>query len=57
MNHGTLTEEQWRLFRAKMEEIAEGNTRSQVKLNPIAVAEAMLVLMDRMDELEKKLSA
>jgi hypothetical protein len=57
MNHAALTEEQWRLFRAKMEEIAEGNTRSRVKLNPVAVAEAMLVLMDRIDELEKKLSA
>jgi hypothetical protein len=57
MDHGALTEEQWRLFRAKMEEIAEGNTRSRVQLNPVAVAEAMLVLMDRIDELEKKLSA
>jgi hypothetical protein len=57
MDHAALTEEQWRLFRAKMEEIAEGNTRSRVQLNPVAVAEAMLVLMDRIDELEKKLSA
>jgi hypothetical protein len=50
-----LSDTQWQLFRNKMEEVAEGNTRSGVKLNPIEVAEALLILMDRIDELEKRL--
>jgi hypothetical protein len=50
-----LTDNQWQLLRAKMEEIAEGNTRFRVKLNPIEVAEYMLMLMDRIDELEKRI--
>jgi hypothetical protein len=50
-----LTDDQWRLLRARMEEIAEGNTRFQLKLNPIEVAEYMLMLMDRVDELEKRI--
>jgi DnaJ-domain-containing protein 1 len=52
-----LTEAQWRLLRQRMEEIAEGNTRYRVQLNPIEVAEYMLMLMDRIDDLERKLSA
>jgi hypothetical protein len=52
-----LTEEQWRLLRDRMEDIAEGNTRSRVKLDPVEVAEYVLMLMDRIDDLEKKLSA
>jgi DnaJ-domain-containing protein 1 len=52
-----LTEAQWRLLRQRMEEIAEGNTRSRLQLNPVEVAEYMLMLMDRIDDLERKLSA
>jgi hypothetical protein len=52
-----LTEAQWRLLRQMMEEIAEGNTRHRVQLNPVEVAEYMLMLMDRIDELERRLSA
>ncbi len=52
-----LTEAEWRLLRQRMEEIAEGNTRSRVQLNPVEVAEYMLMLMDRIDDLERKLSA
>jgi hypothetical protein len=50
-----LSDAQWQIFREQMEQIAEQNTRSQVQLNPVAIAEAMLVLMDRIDELEKRL--
>lgn len=52
-----LTEPQWRLLRQKMEEIAEGNTRYRLQLNPVEVAEYMLMLMDRIEDLEKRLSA
>jgi DnaJ-domain-containing protein 1 len=52
-----LTEAEWRLLRQRMEEIAEGNARSRVQLNPVEVAEYMLMLMDRIDDLERKLSA
>ncbi|HEV7365114.1 MAG TPA: hypothetical protein VGN76_04660 [Gemmatimonadales bacterium] len=51
-----LSDSQWQIFREQMELIAEQNTRSQVQLNPVAVAEAMLVLMDRIDELEKRIA-
>jgi hypothetical protein len=50
-----LTEAQWLLFRAKMEEIAERNERSHAKVNPVEMAEMMLLLMDRIDHLEKRL--
>jgi hypothetical protein len=51
-----LSDAQWQIFREQMERIAEQNTRSQVQLNPVAVAEAVLLLMDRIDELEKRIA-
>jgi hypothetical protein len=56
MNPGNLTDAQWKIFRNRMEQIAEGSTRVREKLNPVAMAEMMLILMDRIDELEKRLS-
>jgi DnaJ-domain-containing protein 1 len=50
-----LNDDQWELLRARMEEIAEGNTRFRLQLNPIEVAEYMLMLMDRIDDLEKRI--
>jgi hypothetical protein len=52
-----LTDVQWQLYRAKMEQVAEGNEHARIKLNPVEMAEMMLILMDRIDDLEKKLSA
>jgi hypothetical protein len=54
-----VTEDQWRIFRAKMEEIAEGNARMPdgVQVNPMHLAEMVLFLMDKIDHLEKRLSA
>jgi hypothetical protein len=43
------------MLRARMEEIAEGNTRSQVKLNPVELAGYVLLLLDRIDDLEKRI--
>jgi hypothetical protein len=51
-----LTDEQWTLFRAQMEAVAEGNERSRWTMNPVEVAEMMLLLMDRIDELEKRIA-
>jgi hypothetical protein len=50
-----LTDAQWAMLRARMEEIAEGNTRSQVKLNPVELAGYVLLLLDRIDDLEKRI--
>jgi hypothetical protein len=50
-----LTDAQWQLFRSQMEAVAEGNERSQLKLNPVELAEMVLLLMDRIDNLEKRL--
>jgi hypothetical protein len=55
--HKPLTEQQWILFRAQMEAVAEGNERSpRWSMNPVEVAEMMLLLMDRIDELEKRIA-
>jgi hypothetical protein len=52
-----LTDQQWVLFRAQMEAVAEGNERSpRWTMNPVEVAEIMLLLMDRIDELEKRIA-
>jgi hypothetical protein len=50
-----LTDAQWAMLRARMEEIAEGNTRSRVKLNPVELAGYVLLLLDRIDDLEKRI--
>jgi Spy/CpxP family protein refolding chaperone len=50
-----LTDAQWQQFRSQMEAAAEGNERSQFKLNPVELAEMVLLLMDRIDHLEKRL--
>jgi hypothetical protein len=57
MPHLPLTDAQWQLYRAKMEQIAAANEHARAKLNPVEMAEMMLILMDRIDDLEKKLSA
>jgi hypothetical protein len=51
-----LTEQQWRLLRQRMEMIAEGNVTSQVRLNPAELAGFVLLLMDRIDDLEKRMA-
>jgi hypothetical protein len=39
-----------------MEVIAEGNLTSQVRLNPAELAGFVLLLMDRIDDLEKRIA-
>jgi hypothetical protein len=39
-----------------MEAIAEGNVTSQIRLNPAELAGFVLVLMDRIDDLEKRIA-
>jgi hypothetical protein len=52
-----LTDQQWILFRAQMEAVAEGNERlPRWTMNPVEVAEMMLLLMDRIDDLEKRIA-
>lgn len=51
-----LTEQQWRLLRQRMEALAEGNVTAQVRLNPVELAGFVLLLMDRIDDLEKRLA-
>ena len=51
-----LTEQQWRLLRHRMEVIAEGNVTAQVRLNPAELAGLVLLLMDRIDDLEKRMA-
>jgi hypothetical protein len=53
-----VTDEQWRLLRNRMEMIAEGNERSpRWAINPVEMAELMLFLMDRIDQLQQKIDA
>ena len=51
-----LTEQQWRLLRQRMEAIAEGNVTAQVRVNPAELAGFVLLLMDRIDDLEKRMA-
>jgi hypothetical protein len=51
-----LTEQQWRLLRQRMEAIAEGNVTAQVRLNPVELAGFVLLLMDRIDDLGKRIA-
>jgi hypothetical protein len=51
-----LTEQQWRVLRQQMEQIAEGNVTAPVKLNPVELAGFVLLLMDRIDDLEKRIA-
>jgi hypothetical protein len=55
-NRIPLTEQQWRILRQRMELIAEGNLTGQVQLNPTELAGFVLLLMDRIDDLEKRMA-
>jgi hypothetical protein len=58
MNPSRLTDAQWREFRARMEELAEASARSpEREVNKAELAEMLLLLVDRIDQLEKRLSA
>jgi hypothetical protein len=51
-----VTDQQWAIFRTKMEEIAGSNVRSpQAAMSPVEMAEMVLLLMDRIDYLEKRI--
>lgn len=53
---GKVTDQQWAILRVKMEEIAGGNVRSPpAAINPVEMAEVLLLLMDRIDYLEKRI--
>jgi hypothetical protein len=51
-----LTEQQWRVLRQRMEQIAESNVTASAKLNPVELAGFVLLLMDRIDDLEKRMA-
>ena len=50
-----LTDDQWRIFRAQLEQLAEDNARSPTVVRSAEMAEMLLLLVDRIDELEKRL--
>jgi hypothetical protein len=50
-----LTDEQWRIFRAQLEQLAEANARSPSVVRSAEMAEMLLLLVDRIDELEKRI--
>jgi hypothetical protein len=50
-----LTDEQWRIFRAQLEQLAEANARSPGVVRSAEMAEMLLLLVDRIDELEKRI--
>jgi transposase len=53
-----LTDAQWRLLRVRIEALAEGHDRAAWKMrNPEAMAGLFLLLMDRIDQLEKQIRA
>jgi hypothetical protein len=54
---GPLSESQWAMFRARMEELAQpaGNT-APATVKGSYFAEVVLLLMDRLDELEERFS-
>jgi hypothetical protein len=51
-----LTDEQWRIFRARLEELAE-RASSGSEVSREELAEMLLLLVDRIDDLEKRLRA
>ena len=54
---GPLTEGQWAMFRSRMEELA--NPKPDAIKSPVGdtyLAEVVLILMDRIDDLEQRLS-
>jgi hypothetical protein len=52
-----LTDEQWRIFRDRLEHLAEQSARDQqsAKVSHAELGEMLLLLMDRIDHLEKQL--
>jgi hypothetical protein len=50
-----LTDEQWRIFRAQLEQLAEANARSPSVVRSAEMAEMLRLLVDRIDELEKRI--
>jgi hypothetical protein len=55
--HGSLTKRQWEMFRSRMEELA--NPGADAIGSPVVdsyLAEVVLILMDRIDDLEQQLS-
>jgi len=52
-----LTEGQWAMFRSRMEELANPNTDAITSpVRDTYLAEVVLILMDRIDDLEQRLS-
>jgi hypothetical protein len=54
---GQLTDKQWAIFRSRMEELA--NQKTDAPSSPVKgnyLAEVVLLLMDRLEDLEKRLS-
>jgi hypothetical protein len=51
-----LTDEQWRIFRDRLEELAERSARDQQdEVSRAELGEMLLLLMDRIDDLEQRL--
>lgn len=56
--HLPLSEAQWQAFRQRMEEMAKGEAKAvELGLNPELLGELVLLLIDRIDELQKKIDA
>jgi hypothetical protein len=56
-HRGPLTDRQWAIFRSRMEELA--NRKPDAVTSPVRdsyLAEVVLLLMDRLDDLEQRLS-
>jgi hypothetical protein len=53
--HVPLTEDQWHFLRAQMEAVAGGHLDRRSTVNPVELAEMILILMDRIDQLEKEI--
>jgi hypothetical protein len=50
-----LTDAQGTLFRARLEELAEAQARSPSVVRSAEIAEMLLLLVDRIDTLEKRI--
>jgi hypothetical protein len=54
--HLPVSEAQWQAFRQRMEQMAKGEQKAvELGLNPELLGELVLLLIDRIDDLQRKI--
>lgn len=56
-DHFPLSDDQWQLFRARLEQLAEADARSPSQVSHAELGELLLILMYRLDDLEERIKS